>query len=151
MHSKLARTRQKQRHWMQNSCAEDSSVIPDVIFTMKDHKPLQPNGLPKTRPICQASCTCQQRISEHLCRILKSCFDANREEDTEALSMEDMLSAVEDLNQQIREGLVDDQRIMIASLDVSALYPSIDTKLAAELVREEITGSGIKFDGIDWR
>ena len=61
------------------------------------------------------------------------------------------MSAVEDLNQQIREGLVDDQRIMIASLDVSALYPSIDTKLAAELVREEITGSGIKFDGIDWR
>ena len=58
---------------------------------------------------------------------------------------------MEKLNDQIRAGEVDDQRIMICSLDVSALYPSIDTKLASKIVRDEIRESPMKFEGVDWR
>ena len=133
-----------------NACMENSSVIPDIIFRQKDHKPVSKDGLPKTRPLCLASCTCQQRISEYLCTITKATFSA---EDTpsEAISTEDMLSAVDSLNDQIRKGEVDDERIMIGSLDVEALFPSTDTKIAAKLTRDKVRDANITYDGIDWR
>ena len=131
--------------------AEDKTVIADLIFTQKDHKPLKEDGMPHTRPICLASTTFDQRISEHLCRVINAHFQATDKEETEAISTVDMISAVEKLNDQIRAGEVDDQRIMICSLDVSALYPSIDTKLASKIVRDEIRESPMKFEGVDWR
>ena len=66
-------------------------------------------------------------------------------------SSEDMISAKDELNDKIRKGLVNDQGPMIGSLDVTALYPSINVKLAAELTRDLVLESGIKIAGIDWR
>ena len=36
-------------------------------------------------------------------------------------------------------------------LDVSALFISIDNRIAGRLTKEEITSSQMKFQGIDWR
>ena len=40
---------------------------------------------------------------------------------------------------------------MIGSLDVEALYPSIDAKRAGQIVRERVTESQLRVDGVDWR
>ena len=89
-------------------------------------------------------------MSELLSRITKACFKATSEE-TEAISTEDMISSVDKFNTQIRQGEVDGDRVMIGSLDVEALYPSIDVNLAAKMTGNLVRESAIKFEGIDWR
>ena len=39
----------------------------------------------------------------------------------------------------------------MGSLDVEALYPSIDVDLAASIVKSKIMESPLKLEGVDWR
>merc|ERR1711954_35623 len=48
-------------------------------------------------------------------------------------------------------GQVDGDQLVLGSLDVEALYPSIDIKLAGQIIRERIRNSKLRIDGIDWR
>ena len=91
-----------------------------------------------------------QRTSDLLSDILEGMFQADSD-GVEVISTEDLLSKVEDLNTQIREGSIEDTSLMIGSLDVEALYPSIDARKAGQIVRDRITESDLKVDGVDWR
>ena len=63
---------------------------------------------------------------------------ANKDRETaESCSTEDLLVSIEELNERVSGGEVDDSTLQVGSLDVSTLYPSIDTKLAAKIIREE--------------
>ena len=96
---------------------EDSSIVPNLIITQKDHKPIEPNtGLPKTRPVCEASSTHNQRLSDMLSDILAATFDS--EDTVEAISTEDMLSKVETLNQNSQDGEINPRNLIIGPLDV---------------------------------
>ena len=44
----------------------------------------------------------------------------------EVVSTEDMLACVECMNDKIRKGEIKPKSLMVGSLDVAALYPSID-------------------------
>ena len=44
-----------------------------------------------------------------------------------------------------------DKELMVGSLDVEALYPSIDQKEGPKLVSEEVRKSRLKFEGINYR
>ena len=43
------------------------------------------------------------------------------------------------------------EEIMVASLDVVSLYPSLDIPFVAKLVAHYIIKSGLNFQGIDWK
>ena len=69
----------------------------------------------------------------------------------ECVSTEDFLSKIEDLNSKIREGSIDSTNMMVGSLDVESLYGSIDTKVAAKIVKIRYMMSEMKIEGVDWR
>ena len=66
-----------------------------------------------------------QRISDTVSDLITYLF-LSEEETCEVISTEDFLSRIEQFNQSIREGKIDTEEIMVGSLDVEALYPSID-------------------------
>ena len=67
------------------------------------------------------------------------------------ISTEDFLNNIENLNSKIRKGEIDDQDLVIGSLDVENLYGSINTKKASEICRKKVLKSPMKFSNINWR
>merc|ERR1711954_234440 len=135
---------------VRRAVTEVTSIIPQMSCAAKDHKPLPETGVPETRPMCNASASMNQRISDMVSDILGYLFQADNN-NVEVTSTEDFLSRIEDLNQQIREGKVNGDQLMVGSLDVEALYPSIDVNRAAEIVKERVMESELRLEGIDWR
>ena len=108
---------------------EDITAVPDLTLRQKDHKEADPNtGIPKTRPVCEAKSTFNQRANGHLVAILKAAVDADPS--TEAISTEDTISKLDSLNNKILQGEIKPRKLMTGSLDVESLYPSINTKVA---------------------
>ena len=66
-------------------------------------------------------------------------------------SSEDLLSRIELLNKKIREKKIGSSKMMVGSLDVEALYPSIDVRKAGEICGDRILETELKQDGIDYR
>ena len=79
----------------------------------------------------------------------KEAGSANRS--AECTSREDYISRIEDLNKEIREGEIDSSKLMVGSLDVEALYPSIRVKEATEIIRKKMENTDVKVDGVDYR
>ena len=73
------------------------------------------------------------------------------EETCEVISTEDLISKVDDLNKRILDCDIDSDKIMVGSLDVKALYSSIDTKKASRICKERITKSPLTVEGIDYK
>ena len=69
----------------------------------------------------------------------------------EAISTEDMISKMDDLNRRIQNGEVKPRRLMTGSLDVSALYPSINTKIAGRIVRDRVAKSKMQVEGVEYK
>ena len=129
---------------------EKVSYVPPLVMTQKDHKAMGEDGIPATRPICEATQTITQRLSDTLTDILQSVYSCDQET-TEAISTEDFLSKIEKFNSQIRNGEVEAEKLTIGSLDVSALYPSINTKHASRIVRDRVIEADLKFEGINYK
>ena len=56
---------------------EVSTIIPHISCTAKDHKPIPESGVPQTRPLCNASCTINQRVSDVLSDVLSYMYQAD--------------------------------------------------------------------------
>ena len=67
----------------------------------------------------------------------------------EAQSTEEVLRKIKEANVILEKEKV--QEIMLGSLDVEALYPSIDQREGPRLVSEEIRKSKLKFENIDYQ
>ena len=113
---------------------ENLTVIPQASLMQKDHKPLNPDGTPKTRFLCHASTTYNQRLSDLTNDICKGMIDSDSTE--ELIISEDFLSIVEETNKLIKDGKIDSEDLVIGSLDVENLYGSINVSKASEVVRE---------------
>ena len=70
---------------------ENITVIPQMSCTQKDHKQLPETGVPKTRPICDASCTINQRISDTVTDVLQALSLAD-DDTCEVVSTDDLMS-----------------------------------------------------------
>ena len=70
---------------------------------------------------------------------------------TEAISTEDTLSKIDSLNQKIDKGVIKPKSLTVGSLDVSALYSSVDTRTAGEMARNKIKQSSVNFQGVDYQ
>ena len=75
---------------------ERSTIIPQMILNQKDHKPLGPDGMPKTRAMFGASHTINQRVSDIFSDYLSSLIQC--EETAETKSTENFLHNADMLN-----------------------------------------------------
>ena len=69
----------------------------------------------------------------------------------ELTSTEDFLYNVEELNKGIKTGQITPQNLIIGSLDVENLYGSMDTELAASIIRQTVIESEVIHQNIDYR
>ena len=83
------------------------------------------------------------KLSYFISRILKEVTD---DEPTVCDSTEDMLAAVKNANDSGRIG----PNTVVGSLDVKALYPSLDLEFTIEKVTEEFYSSKVKIEGVDY-
>ena len=120
---------------------------PPVLRSMaKTHKPPNPDGTPKTRPVVGASSGLGTGLGELLSDLVRPVSQA-RGSQSECQSTEEMVSRIEEANQRLQDEQVQD--LMVGSLDVVALYPSIDQKVGARIVAEEMLRNGVRYRGVD--
>ena len=127
------------------SVAED---VPNLKLLPKVHKPPAPAGHPQSRPVVAAASGLSSRAGDLISDFLEPMIAADlpRQED---LSTEEVLSQLEEAQVEIKRlGLKD---TMAGSLDVRALYPSLDQERAAESVAKFVRRSKVKVEGVDWR
>ena len=104
-----------------NNFHSTNNMVPPIYGLRKDHKVFEDaiKG-PPTRPVCGAVIASNYRISHFLSMILRPLI---KESADVCESMEDLLSRIKECNQQ--ENL---DKCIAGSMDIEALYPSIDIK-----------------------
>ena len=105
-----------------SSWACDPPVLRAVA---KTHKPPDPEGCPKSRPIVGASRELTTPLGEVLLDMLEP-VARSRDKIWEAQSTEEVLRKISEANLRLK--IKGAKQIMVGSLDVEALYPSIDKK-----------------------
>ena len=115
----------------------------------KTHKPVGPKGVPKSRPIVGATRGLTTALGEMISDVIEPIARVSPEQ-SEAQSTEELMREIEETNKELRD-LKSGEGIVVASMDVSALYPSLDQRESAKIVRKEFEESGIEIEGVDWR
>ena len=125
-----------------NNFQSINNMIPPIYGLRKDHKVFDDaiKG-PPMRPVCGAVVASNYRISHFLSMILRPLI---KESADVCESTEDLLSRIRECNQQ--ENL---DKCIVGSMDVEALYPSIDIKFAVEKCEQMLCESSIEFKHID--
>ena len=113
------------------------------LYTLrKDHKAYQDKETgPPVRPVCGGKAGYNNKFSHLISSLLKHVW---RNSNTACENTEEILAEIRDLNKQQIE---DD--IIVGSLDVKALYPSLDTEFTAEIVAKEFRQSRLEVEGVD--
>ena len=114
--------------------------IPPFYGTRKDHKVVperEKDVGPKVRPVCGAEDCTTKRASYILCQIGSELIGGNP---THCDSTTDLLEEIEKVNQT---GKVS-KNVIIGSLDVEALYPSLDIEKCSEVIRKRLEESALK-------
>ena len=118
----------------------------------KDHKN-KVRDVPATRPVCLCTGSINIRPSDILSEVLTPIA---REEgmEVECESTEETLYYVEEANRQVREewerGIESDTSVIVGSMDVEALYPSIKTNKSATIVGEMVRESKVTIGNVDY-
>ena len=122
-------------------------VIAPFYALRKDHKNVEigkeAEG-PKTRGVCGARDCLTMRLSHVLSMILKELVPHN---DTHCDSTEDLLAEIETLNNTAEVN----PRWKVGSLDIEALYPSLDISKCAEIITKELYEGEITIKNIEWK
>ena len=71
------------------------------------------------------------------------------EENIEAQSTEELLRCIQEANVTLKE--VDPGEVAVGSMDVTALYPSLDQRVSARMVKEAYLASEFEVEGVDWK
>ena len=132
---------------LRNAVVAHGVKVPPFYGTRKDHKEL-PEGEeergPKVRPVCGAEDCKTKRVSFLLCKLCSPLIKGNP---THCDSTAKMLESIEAVN---REGLVN-ENVVVGSLDVDALYPSLNIDRCAEVVRRRMFMSDLDFENLRWK
>ena len=127
---------------MTNNFQSTNNMIPPIYGLRKDHKMFEDASKgPPTRPVCGAVIASNYRISHFLSMILRPLI---KESVDVCESTEDLLSRIRECNQQ--QNL---DKCIVGSMDVKALYPSIDIKFSVEKCEQMLCESSIEFRHID--
>ena len=122
--------------------------VPVLKLLAKVHKPLSPDGHPQSRPVVAAASGLSSRVGDMVADVLGPMVLAQtpRMEDQ---STEEVLAQLEEAEQAIRESGLDNT--VVGSLDVCALYPSLDQVQSAKMVGEFVRNSPVDVKGVDYR
>ena len=121
--------------------------VPPFYGMRKDHKEVpagEEDRGPRVRPVCGAKDCVTRRLSYLMCLLLCRLTEGEK---TNCESTEELLEEIETVNRDwdVQESWV------VGSLDVDALYPSLDIELCAEVVCRKLFESDIQFVGLAWR
>ena len=124
------------------SCYKSSNnAVPPLYGLRKYHKTFDNEEVgPPTRQVCGSVVASNRRISQFLSSVLRPIIE-QAEEVCE--STEDMLSRIQHCNET--EML---SSSVVGSMDVKALYPSIDIDFAVEKCVELMQESNVKFNNV---
>ena len=120
---------------------------PPLYGLRKDHKVTNDARKgPPVRPVCGANQAPNSRLSNFLSRIVNDYAD-KAEIETECRSGEEMKAAFEAYNE--KEKAVREQCCVI-SMDVKALYPSMEWSEIMTAVREMVENSSEEIENVNW-
>ena len=122
----------------------ENNEIPPLYGLRKDHKSV-PAGEeekgPPQRPVCGAVVASNYRLSHFVSSILQPVIQQAKHP---CNSTEDMLSRVKVVNETVNL-----EKCIIGSMDVKALYPSIDIDFATEKCVEMIQKREVSFRNVN--
>ena len=132
-----------------NAATISSNTPPPPMYGLrKDHKPTEDEVEgPPVRPVCGANEAPNSRLSHFLSRIINDYCNV-AEIKTECRSGEEMKAAFEIFNNEEEDDVKKECRII--SMDVRALYPSMEWDEIDKAIRELIETSQEQVKGIDW-
>ena len=125
-----------------NNFQSSNNDIPPIYGLRKDHKDHDDMFTgPPLRPVCGAVTSCNYRISYFLSQVIKPLIQISPET---CDSTEDLLSKIKKVNEN-----EDLRGCIIGSMDVKALYPSIDIDFATDKCVELLRESEIVFTNVN--
>ena len=127
-----------------------ATILSNLYLFPKDHKPLKPDGQPKTRPVWGTSETVNQELNEWVSTPVESAL--NGQEMKEVISTEEMLGWIDKMNKEWEETNFNPEReeVFVGSLDTEALYPSLDATLVAKLCGDLVAKKQLKIENVDY-
>ena len=111
----------------------------------KDHKKVEEGHEtegPKTRPLCGATDCLTRRTSFLLSKLLVELIPPSS---TQCNSTQELIEDINELNKKT----INDKWI-VCSLDVEALYPSLDIEECARVIEEQLFQADFEVDGLRW-
>ena len=117
-------------------------------YSPRSTSPQDPKDILSPRPVVAAASGLSSRAGDCLADFLEPLVNVEtpRMEDR---STEEVLSQLQEAEVSIRDqGLTD---TMVGSLDVRALYPSLDQEGSARAVARFVLESNVEISGVDWR
>ena len=130
---------------IRNALHSNNNTLAPFYCLRKDHKPIEPGKEkegPKTRPLCGATDCLTRRTSYILSKLL---VDLIQPSNTQCNSTENLIEEIKKLN------LSDvDIEWIESSLDVEALYPSLDIKECARVIEQKLLESPFNITGLNW-
>ena len=122
-----------------------NSMVPPMYGLPKDHKPLTPGredlGHP-LRPVCGATECINGPLSNLLTEILTVVGDMADVDVQNALSTEEVMEALTELNTRSHTF----RRLVVMSMDVDSMFPRLNREKVASIVAEEFLRSGLKVE-----
>ena len=140
-------------------------TIPVLQGLRKDHKPNidgNPSIGPKMRPLlCAANKAPNANLGNLVAKVSKAVGDAIADSGGEVISGEEMKRKIEDVNKARRAKTFKERpyrnappiqkpgELKVYSMDVSALYPSIQKDMASKAILEAVKLSNLEWKNID--
>ena len=138
-----------------NSKVSRSNNLSSLYFLLKDHK-LTLAARPVVTGCNGNSLGLSNSVSDFLESIANSILNAY-----EVISSEDLLAKIAECNRKVSEKIKEkiergekvdwEEEIVIFGNDVVALFPSMTSANTGRIIRRQISKSGMKIDGIDYK
>ena len=110
----------------------------------KDHKEnFDEEKGPPVRPVCGGDKAYNKKLSHLISMLLREVW---RNEKTACENTEELLAEIQQVNQKSNEI---EGEIVVGSLDVKALYPSLDIGHTADVVGESVLNSEVRVEGVN--
>ena len=141
------------KHWtrIKSALTTNTAFTPPLYGLPKDHKKLQEGRGDQGHPVrlvCGATESMNGPLSDVLSEILTTLGDEMDETiDTLCLSTEEMCHALEAFNQKVSEDHQSNiEEPVTFSMDVAAMFPSLDIAEVARAVNEEFVNSDLEIE-----
>ena len=148
----MFRTGLSQSHHNYIRCMDNASSEvedpPTMKILPKVHKGPTAQGHPQFRPVVMTATGISSRAGDVLGDFLELIIQLTCLR-MEECSTEEGISQLEEVEKAVR--MAGGRNTMLGSLDVSALYPSLDQEQSAELVSRMVEVSPVKIKGVNYR